>query len=215
MAGSDKNTANPKRSIYTQLRALQNELNAPKDQTGRFGKHRNVEGILGALKPLLVKYELTLTLHNRVDMIGSRYYVVATARLYYEPDAPAAVQTLEVDSPAWEGELSRGLDAPQVTGAASSYARKYALGGLFAIDDESKDPDSHMEPAKASPRATASLVHKDDDPVTLRQKQELKSLMDGAAMLPDGISMLLESQIGKTTVDTYGEYKTIKEALLA
>jgi hypothetical protein len=133
-----------KQDINTKLRKVQLELKVPKDQSGRFGAYRSAERILEAVKPILGKYELTLTLSDGLENIGDRNYVKATASVC---DSTGCVS---VCAYAWEGEISRGLDASQVTGATSSYARKYALNGLFAIDD-TKDADTN-EHQSQSPR---------------------------------------------------------------
>lgn len=166
VAGTDKKT------VLQKLGAIQTELKSPKNQEGRFGKSRNVEGILESLKPLLKKYNCSVTLDSQVKEVGGRNYILATAT-FFDNDQTLESLVVKTTAMAWEGELSRGLDAPQVTGSATSYARKYALGGLFAIDDN-KDPDSHMEPAEApmppqtQPSATAETTPK---PVSATLKQ--------------------------------------------
>lgn len=118
---------------------IQNELKAPKGQYNSFGKYkyRSCEDILEGVKPLLAKYECTLTVSDEVFLIGERYYVKATACLR---DC-ASGETFECYGYAREEEDKKGMDASQVTGACSSYARKYALNGLFLIDD-TKDADT-------------------------------------------------------------------------
>ena len=136
-------------NIYTQLRKAQLALKAPKDQKGRFGAHRNAEGILKAVKPLNSKYGITLVIDAHVLEVGGRIYQVATARVTTDGE-----DWIEAEGWAWEGDMTRGLDAPQVSGAATSYARKYALGGLYDIDDSSDDPDRHHDdPAPAARQA--------------------------------------------------------------
>lgn len=200
-----------KETVRTKLNAVQTELAAPKSQSGRFGKHRNVEDILAAVKPLLRAYKAIITLDNKTELVGDHYYINATASFYNaESDEPPVV----VSAQAWEGDLSRGLDAPQVTGSASSYARKYALGGLLAIDD-TKDPDSHKddpEPIKA-PTATKPEPPKDTDPATPQQKQQLKNMMAALAMEPEAMSLMVESVLNKPTVDTYGDFNKVLEAM--
>ncbi len=123
------------KGVQVKLQAVQSALKAPKDQTGRFGKHRSAEKILEAVKPLLNEHGLILVLSDDIEEVGGRNYVKASAVV---SDGSA---TIEASGLAWEGDVSRGLDASQVTGIASSYARKYALCGLFAIDD-TKDADT-------------------------------------------------------------------------
>lgn len=115
-----------------ELIAIQSELKAPKSQYNRFGgyKYRRAEDILEAVKPLLNKQKCTLTITDDIVMVGNRIYVKATATIKNEKG--------ECETTAgWarEEETKKGLDGSQITGASSSYARKYALNGLFAIDD--------------------------------------------------------------------------------
>ena len=119
------------------LSAVQMELKAPKGQYNSFGKYsyRSCEDILEAVKPLLSKNGLTLLLTDEPVAVGSRVYIKATARLMGDNDV------IEVTAYAREPEDKKGMDTSQVTGTASSYARKYALNGLFLIDD-TKDADT-------------------------------------------------------------------------
>jgi hypothetical protein len=115
---------------------IQSELKAPKNQRNNFGNYnyRSAEDILEALKPLLIANECTLFLTDSIECIGGRNYVKATA-LFSHADF-----TVSVAAYAREEETKKGMDGSQITGAASSYARKYALNGLFLIDD-TKDSD--------------------------------------------------------------------------
>ena len=127
------------KTIYEKLLAVQNELKAPKDKRNNFGGYnfRSCEGILEAVKPLLREQELMLTIKDEVVNIGDRYYVRATALLVdISSNGEIAITAL-----AREEEAKKGMDASQITGTASSYARKYALNGLFLIDD-TKDADT-------------------------------------------------------------------------
>lgn len=121
-----------------ELNAIQVALNVPKQQFNNFGKYRyrSCEDILKALKPLLRQQNCTLTISDDIVPVGSHFYVKATATLTNEKGETAATTAF-----AREEESKKGMDASQVTGAASSYARKYALNGLFAIDD-TKDADA-------------------------------------------------------------------------
>ena len=129
--------------IYQKLIAIQTELKAPKSQFNSFGKYnyRNQEDILEAVKPLLKKHDLTLVIDDEIVLIGNRYYVKAEATLMNKEESTATCAY------AREEEEKKGMDASQITGSASSYARKYALNGLFLIDD-TKDADSHDNSAK-------------------------------------------------------------------
>ena len=122
-----------------ELIAIQAELKAPKGQTNKFGgyKYRSCEDILEAVKPLLRKYNAALTLTDDICLIGGDVFVKATATFYAESSAPVAVSAF-----ARHPKEKKGMDDSQITGAASSYARKYALNGLFCIDD-TRDADTN------------------------------------------------------------------------
>ena len=126
-------------SIIKSLIEIQAELKAPKDKTNTFGKYkyRSCESILEAVKPLLKKHGLVIRMTDKPVNIGERYYIEATVTLMNE--AGAGVSTTAY---AREADGKSGMDPAQLTGACSSYARKYALNGLFAIDD-TKDPDTN------------------------------------------------------------------------
>lgn len=127
------------------LTEIQNELKVPKKRTNSFGgyKYRNAEDILEAVKPLLVKHNATLVIYDTIEEVGGRVYVKATAKLQGEDYVVAATAY------AREAENKKGMDESQVTGTASSYARKYALNGLFLIDDtKDADTDEYNEEVK-------------------------------------------------------------------
>lgn len=115
-----------------ELIAIQSELKAPKSQFNKFGgyKYRKAEDILEAVKPLLAKQKCTLTITDDVVLIGNRIYLKATATIKNEKG-----EFETTTGWAREEETKKGMDGSQITGASSSYARKYALNGLFAIDD--------------------------------------------------------------------------------
>lgn len=127
-------------NIREKLLNIQKELVAPKSQYNNFGKYnyRNCEDILEAVKPLLDKNKCTLVIKDELVLIGDRYYVKAIAKLADIEDAEGVI---EATAYAREEENKKGMDGSQVTGASSSYARKYALNGLFCIDD-TKDSDT-------------------------------------------------------------------------
>lgn len=126
--------------LLARLSHIQVELKVPKGQRNNFGNYnyRNAEDILEAVKPLLSKYNLCLTLSDELILVGERYYVRASAAIQDFSD-PMTFTT--VYGFAREEEAKKGMDGSQITGAASSYARKYALNGLFLIDD-TKDSDT-------------------------------------------------------------------------
>lgn len=127
-------------NIYEKLLKVQVELKAPKGQYNSFGKYkyRSCEDILEALKPVLDKFKLTLFIKDDVIEVNTRNYVKATITLVNteKPD-----EIIETSALAREEETKKGMDGSQITGASSSYARKYALNGMFMIDD-TKDSDS-------------------------------------------------------------------------
>lgn len=134
---------------------VQAELNAPKNQHNSFGgyNYRSCEDILGAVKPLLQKYGMSLLLSDTIEHVGDRYYVKATATLRdCETDA-----AISVSASAREEETKKGMDAAQITGSASSYARKYALNGLFAIDD-TKDADTDEQAKEREVKGKRELL---------------------------------------------------------
>lgn len=125
--------------VYKRLLEIQQELQAPKGLYNDFGgyAYRSCESILEAVKPLLKKYECIVLLDDTLEYIGNRYYVKASARLVSIDDT----SSITVTAYAREEETKKGMDGSQITGASSSYARKYALNGLFAIDDN-RDSDA-------------------------------------------------------------------------
>lgn len=126
-------------SVYEKLAAVQRELKAPKGQFNSFGKYkyRSCEDILEALKPVLGKHGCAVTLSDEVVQVGERFYIRATASIMDCESGERAFNTAF----AREDADKKGMDGSQITGTASSYARKYALNGLFLIDD-TKDADT-------------------------------------------------------------------------
>lgn len=153
------------------LMSIQNELKAPKNQYNSFGKYkyRNCEDILEALKPICNKFNSAIVLSDELVTIGDRYYVKATATLYCfnenKEKFSAEFETISSEAYAREELDKKGMDGSQVTGASSSYARKYALNGLFGIDD-TKDSDSTNEGGK-----TENKVAKTNDKTATEQVQ--------------------------------------------
>ena len=119
---------------------MQAKLAVPKGRENTFGgfSYRNAEDILRAVKPLLAEYSLLVTLTDSIEMLGNRFYVASTASLI---DAETG-EEIAVQAMAREPDERKKMDDAQVTGSSSSYARKYALCGLFAIDDSAGDPDA-------------------------------------------------------------------------
>ena len=140
------------KSIYKKLSKVQKELKAPKGQWNTYGKYnyRSAEDILEAVKPLLIKNELMLIMGDKPKMMENSWvYIEATVLLL---NLENTEERLEVSAYAREAETKKGMDLSQITGSASSYARKYALNGLFAIDDtKDSDTDEQRNQIEATP----------------------------------------------------------------
>lgn len=134
-----------------ELIAIQSELKAPKSQFNKFGgyKYRKAEDILEAVKPLLAKQKCTLIITDDVVLIGNRIYVKATATIKNEKG-----ECETTTGWAREEETKKGMDGSQITGASSSYARKYALNGLFAIDDNAESDTTNDGQHQAAQQQT-------------------------------------------------------------
>lgn len=146
------------------LQIIQHELKAPKGQENKFGgyKYRSCEDIMEAVKPLLDKNNAILTVSDDVVVIGDRFYLKAIATLLDSESGEILAQTTAF---AREPVAKKGMDESQITGAASSYARKYALNGLFCIDD-TKDADT-MDNRGSDPAAKI-----------VKMKEKIKLMLD-------------------------------------
>ena len=148
-----KKLSNTELSLSEKLNRIQVELKAPKDKLNKFGgyNYRSAEGILEALKPLLKTFGVYVTLSDEIVEVGGRVYVKANAELR---DYNGSI--ISVHAYAREAESKKGMDEAQVTGATSSYARKYALNGLFLLDDtKDADTDEYALQTKTEPKKTA------------------------------------------------------------
>ena len=168
------------------LGEVQYNLKAPKGQVNSFGhyNYRSCEDILEAVKPLLHEAGLTLTLSDDVIAVGSRVYVKATATV---SDGSESISNTAF---AREAESKKGMDDSQVTGTASSYARKYALNGLFCIDDtRDADTDEYQRRtrSKQSQSVTCELCHK---PITSMAKR------GGGEMSPEAVAKWTRAKTG-------------------
>lgn len=179
--------------LIKKLSKIQRELKAPKNQRNNFGNYnyRSCEDILEAVKPLLDE-TTTLTIQDEIVLIGTRYYVKAVAELI------SGVEKISGVAYARESEIKKGMDESQITGAASSYARKYALNGLFLIDD-TKDADT-MD--NNHPKISSQPI-KQTKPIPAIQLLKNKAFNAGAKTEPEAIKMI----ISKTGV----EIKTLSE----
>lgn len=151
-------------NIYEKLTEVQNELKAPKSKYNSFGKYnyRSCEDILEAVKPILKAKRLAMTVKDDVFNIGDRFYIMATVTVF-DCESEEKVTTTAY---AREDADKKGMDGSQITGSSSSYARKYALNGMFAIDDtkdadgwNTHDKDRTVEKKEAE-RATEEQVAK-------------------------------------------------------
>ena len=142
-------------NVYLKLVKVQNELKAPKSQYNSFGKYsyRNCEDILEALKPILNEVKAIVNISDEVVLIGDRYYIKATVK-FIDTETGEAV---EASANAREEDNKKGMDSSQLTGSTSSYARKYALNGLFAIDD-TKDSDFTNTHDKEDKKKTLEVI---------------------------------------------------------
>ena len=178
-------------NIYEKLLKVQQELKAPKGQYNSFGKYkyRSCEDILEAVKPLLEKNKLTLTLTDTiVPASETRFYVKATAKLI--DIESEEISTIENTAFAREEEEKKGMDGSQITGTASSYARKYASNGLFLIDD-TKDADTDE-------------YHEQNNQVKLITKAQIKKLGE---LVDDIPAMLNYYKIDKIENMSYEDAK--------
>lgn len=182
--------------INEKLVKIQHELKAPKDQHNGFGNYnyRSLENILESVKPLLAEAGLSIILSDDIAEVGGRVYVKATATI------SDVAESISNTAYAREDESKKGMSDPQITGACSSYARKYAVQGLFAIDD-SKDPDTESYQRRTQSRQsqgiTCELCH-----------QPIKSMAKrgGGEMSPEAVAKWTRAKTGMAVCgDCYRE----------
>ena len=182
--------------MENQLSIIQNKVKAPKGQFNSFGKYhyRSAEDILEAVKQVVNPMGYSITISDTIVNVGDRYYIKATATL------SNGKETWSTDGYAREEESKKGMDGSQVTGASSSYARKYALNGLFALDD-TKDSDATnthgKEPAKP--------VKKEEVKLELVEFQEIQVVVNSAKTIAELSSLWLDLE------DYYKEIQTVKD----
>ena len=180
--------------IYAALMAVQAELKAPKGQHNSFGKYdyRSAEDIIEAVKPLLKENGLFLTMSDDIVQIGDRYYVKATVSV---TDIVTG-ESVQTSALAREAAQKKGMDESQVTGTASSYARKYALNGLFAIDD-TKDADTDQYRQQTSGAGRAQKLKAPDEEMN-KAKRQLKAEVDRIGCTWDEVRAISGLKLGKT-----------------
>lgn len=162
-------------SVFDRLAKVQAELKAPKGQYNEYAKfhYRNVEDILQVAKPLCIEHGLVLTLSDTIEQVADRIYLKAVASVHCIGDTiPTEQNDYSVSAFAREAIAKKGMDDSQITGASSSYARKYALNGLFGIDD-TKDADS-MPPVEANPLKCSECAK----PITGTDKASAQEIAD-------------------------------------
>lgn len=173
-------------ALLQHLAQIQSELKAPKGQRNTFGmyNYRSCEDILEAVKPLLTERGLVLLITDDIVQIGERYYVRATATIY---DADGSY--ISNSALAREEAVKKGMDASQITGATSSYARKYALNGLFAIDD-TKDADATnkgQDEPKPTTESQQPIAFTDEIRTALAKAQTVQELVETFGRLPQAL----------------------------
>ena len=189
------------KAIVDSLSAIQSALKAPKGQTNKFGgyKYRSCEDILEAVKPHLNQHGLILTVTDEMVDVSGRVYVKATA-VVHNGDG----QAVQTSGFAREEETKKGMDAAQITGSASSYARKYALNGLFCIDD-TKDSDATNNHGRTAPgRVNAPAVSKE------KLASAKKQIAKGKGGLTDEEMEQLENYI-RSSKNSLAAYQAVDE----
>ncbi|MBB7043033.1 ERF family protein [Escherichia coli] len=169
-----------RKDLYKKLWLIQQQLKAPKSQRNSYGgyNYRSAEDILEAVKPLLEG--VTLTLNDEVVLIGDRYYIKATAILSDGEDEITATAF------AREEKEQKGMSAGQLTGATSSYARKYCLNGLFCIDDtKDLDADAYAKQTNQQPRQQKNPPKQQPQKAPPNPDEVLARFCDAAAKAPD------------------------------
>ncbi|WP_278834708.1 ERF family protein [Mitsuokella multacida] len=189
--------------IYASLMAVQAELKAPKGQHNSFGKYdyRSAEDIIEAVKPLLKENGLFLNMSDEVVLVGDRYYIKATVKVV-DVVTGESVQTSAL---AREAAQKKGMDESQVTGTASSYARKYALNGLFAIDDN-RDADTNEYARQTSQNAAGARSQRNaypskgsvNDDLRSKAMHALSKEMQRVGASGEEVSALCGVKFGKT-----------------
>lgn len=179
---------------------IQSTLKAPKGQMNKFGnyRYRSSEDILEAVKPLLKEQGLILNLSDEICLIGERYYVKATATITDGTDK------LEVTAYAREADDKKGMDSSQVTGATSSYARKYALNGLLCIDD-TKDADATNTHGKEATEVTKADMDDDTHLIGSTQIKHLQKLIEFKGV--DGSKVLSSYKVSDFAEMNFAMYK--------
>lgn len=188
-------------SIHQALINIQGELKAPKTNYNKFGNYayRSAEDILEALKPILQKNNCILTLSDDIILIGNRFYIKAIATLSNEKESITACAM------AREDESKKGMDGAQITGSCSSYARKYALNGLFAIDD-TKDSDA----TNTHGQATKQVVKPQQQAQSNSNYSKAQEDEELAEAVAEAIDRVKRTKTRKELESVYKNYPNLK-----
>lgn len=188
---TDEAKVDVKLNVYQKLNKVQTELKAPKNQYNDFGRYhyRSCEDILEGLKPLLKEIGVIVLLSDSVEFIEGRYYVKARAQ-FVDTDT---AEKIEVSAMAREEENKKGMDSSQITGSASSYARKYALNGLFCIDD-TKDSDATNESSQSNTQAQKGS---NDYTINQNQLKRLYAIASSKGVNSETVKRQVMSKFGK------------------
>lgn len=199
-------------NVYEKLMTVQTKLRAPKGQYNSFGKYsyRSCEDILEALKPLLAEVGAIVNVSDEIKLIGDRFYVEATAMFLDCETGDSVVARAS----AREDETKKGMDLAQVTGSVSSYARKYALNGLFAIDDN-KDADSLNKHNKDNDiKPNIPFMGMVSNGISEAQVKRLFAIGNKAGFKKDVVEATVKKMFGCEPKDmTKDQYNTVCERL--
>lgn len=202
-------------TIYEKLSEIQNELEVPKSQYNSFGKYnyRSAEDILSAAKPVCKKHNTVLVIRDDIVEIGGRVYVKAIATLFDLDPVNDVNDRIMVTAYAREADNKKGMDEAQVTGATSSYARKYALNGLFNLDD-TKDADTDAYTSQTK-KAKTTTRKKQNKTVSVKQATEIEDLINKSGVSFDDVKDYYGiSDLSQMTIEQYESAKKfIKEAM--
>lgn len=199
--------AEEKMNVYQKLMKVQATLKAPKGQYNSFGKYhyRSCEDILEGVKPILSEVGATITLSDSIEVIGDRVYVKAIA-LFRDADTGESIENVAY---AREESEKKGMDGAQVTGASSSYARKYCLNGLLLIDD-TKDADTDENQNESNAKAKKQVDSKPEpQPISDKDKEILRKTVEDKGytvdqIFPKGIDGLTAEQYAKAMTQLKG-----------
>ena len=215
------------RNIYKALSEVQATLKAPKSNRNSFGNYnyRSAEDILEAVKPLLASNDLAMTLSDKVIQVGDKNYIEATVTIYDIGSDSDIVLT--ATAYAREAQDKKGMDDAQITGAASSYARKYALNGMFNIDDtKDADTDEHTaqrQKAPATEQVQDRVADASKPPEAMGQSDELtrakaminQELIKHDYTRPDQKQAFITMVIEKPTIDNIDDANAVMDAIEA